>query len=392
VSRTHTFSGRSEELQLLSRCLHLSEEGEPQFVMLEGPSGVGKTALLRQFSRRAAEREKPGWVITVTPPSEGSFDPLAQAAREANLRHRLVAGRGTLATANELLPAWLAAVPGVGNLIAAVVATTRATRDTRIQRRTPGAQPLGDSCRSLIAEAARHPLVLLCDDLHRASPAAIDQLEQLIRGCDRGVHLLLIGAFEATPVGVADPPIQRLLTALPTGKVQQRTLRELNELELEILLGRRFPGVALPDSYARELIERTGGQPRAVLEYLDRMLHSGAIRFEDGRWELSPRREDDGDCPEDVLLSADLTSIPVSTIETLRAASTVGDEFDGSSVARLMHRDELYVEDQLATALHLGLIRVIGEISDEENEISTVYRFRSSHLRATLARLPIQRF
>ncbi|CAN5740513.1 hypothetical protein BH23GEM8_BH23GEM8_01120 [soil metagenome] len=52
MSRVHAFSGRLKELQLLSR-----------------------------------------------PPSEGSFDPVAQAAQEANLRHRLVFGRGSLAAA-----------------------------------------------------------------------------------------------------------------------------------------------------------------------------------------------------------------------------------------------------------------------------------------------------
>jgi predicted ATPase len=387
VSRVPVFAGRSEELQLLSRYLHLSEAGEPQIVIFDGQSGVGKSSLLQQFSRRAVVRERPEWVISVAAPPEGSYDAVEQAAREANLRHRLVSGRGGLAAARELLPSWIAAVPGVGNLIAAIVATAHATRARRLRRSSQDTPPLGDACHSLLTEAARHPLVLLLDDLHLASPAAIGQLEQLIRGCDRGVHLLLVGAFEATPVGIPDPPIGALLSRLPPGRVHHRTLRELSGDELEILTGRRFPGALLPDSFGHHLIERTGGHPRAVEEHLERLVTSGAILFVDGRWEIAPWGEEE--VPWDgVLTGADLTTIPPSTRETLRAASMVGDEFDGSTVARLMGRDELYVEDQLATALHLGLITATGEIADEEDEISTVYRFNSSHLRASLARLP----
>jgi predicted ATPase len=385
MSRVPVFAGRSEELQLLSRYLHLSERGEPQIVIFEGQPGVGKSSLLLQFSRRAAVREKPGWVISISAPSQGLYDPVAEAAREANLSHRLVSGRRGLVAARELLPAWLAAVPGVGNLVAAIVATASATRERRMRGASPGNRPLGDACRSLLAEAARHPLVVLFDDLHLASPAAIDQLEQLIRGCEAGVHLLLVGAFAAPAPGASDPPIKTLLSTRPSGNVHHRILRELNERELEILLGRRFPGMLLPEEYARALIEQTGGQPTVIEAQLDRMTESGAIRFVDGRWEAGAQR-DEVEPEGSPLISGELTSVPPSTIETLRVASQLGLEFDGATVARVMGRDELYVEDRLATALHLRLIVATGEMEDGDGEISTLYRFISSHLRASLAR------
>ncbi|MBA3620747.1 MAG: ATP-binding protein, partial [Euzebyales bacterium] len=49
VATDHPFVGRREELRVLEENLDAAAAGRPHVVLVEGPPGIGKTALLRRF-------------------------------------------------------------------------------------------------------------------------------------------------------------------------------------------------------------------------------------------------------------------------------------------------------------------------------------------------------
>jgi predicted ATPase len=81
-----------------------------------------------------------------------------------------------------------------------------------------------------------------------------------------------------------------------------------------------------------------------------------------------------------------LGSLHSDVAEIVRAASIFGDEFDALTLAQLLEMDELDLEDRLAVAVRFGLLNVAGEWTLQGGEISTLYRFASTAVRASLHR------
>ncbi|MBA2669927.1 MAG: AAA family ATPase [Gemmatimonadetes bacterium] len=390
MSKAQIFAGRIDELQHLSSCLHRAVDGEPNVVLIQGSAGVGKSALLEVFRERAARREKAGWVFHVGPRAEGAYQPISQAAVLATNKQaydRLGGRRKAMESARELLPGWLSAIPVVGNLIAAVTATLQILRRNRRPAQAVAQAP-DDAGEALLSAAASHPLVLLLDDLHQADEDAVEQVERVIRALRRGHKLLLVVTYRPTPPGVEDPPIQRMIRSLPGDALERRVLRELSEPELEIWLNRRFPHIVVPPPFLHWLYGRTGGHPAALEVTVQQLLDRSMIRFADRHWQIAAEAVERDDSIDDSPAEIDLGHVQPATAAVLRAASAFGDEFNGADVARSTGHDELYIEDQLATAAHYKLVRVIGETVDGDGEVATLYRFASSHLRVSLARLP----
>jgi predicted ATPase len=389
---TLLFAGRVEEIQFLFQAFGRVEAGKPQVVMIEGAAGLGKTALLQVFCERAAQRANSSYIFHIRPPRERAYEPVSQAAAEATnklLYDKMGGRRNALQAARQLLPDWLGAIPGIGEIVSAIVATVQALRRRR-KKATPAPVLKGDDATdALLAAAARRPLVLLLDDLHLAEPPAIEQLERLIHGRTAEHRLLIVGAYRPAAPGRPAAAVHRMIQALPRDTVLKRRLQELEPHELEALVTKRLPYVVIPPSFLHWLVENTGGQPQAVAAALDDLVHRSVIRFVDRRWHIDAEAEDiarDGSVAVTAALKVDLSGVRPPVMAVLRAASLLGEEFDGSTVAALLERDELYVEDQLAHAAHQGLVEVRGEITLPSGDIATLFRFSSGSLRAALAR------
>jgi predicted ATPase len=115
------------------------------------------------------------------------------------------------------------------------------------------------------------------------------------------------------------------------------------------------------------------------------LIESGAVRFEANEWKFEADATQ-FDSPAIGESFVDLSAIHPSIAEIVQAASVLGDEFDALTLARLLERDELAVEDQLALGMHYGVLERIGEIELPDDELTTSYRFAASHVRAALLR------
>jgi len=392
MSEVSTFAGRVEALHALFRNLSRAGGHEPRLVLVEGAAGRGKSALLGEFARRLAVHPREVAVVTVAAPADGAYDPVKLAARKVskNQMYERVGGRRqAMESARELLPDWLGAIPVIGELIAAIVATVQILRE---RRRAKNISPISgdDETDALIDASARRPLVLLLDDVEALERPAAARLEALLRAAEGRARILIVGA--ATPVapGTRPTPLQEMVAALPPALVARIDLRELTAPEITAWLRKRFPHVDIPATFLDWLRSATGGNPAAVDAMLDRLAERSVIRFVDRHWEIGEPPAD-MEAPAAAAPAVELSGLKPATLELLEAASAIGEEFDSLTLSRLVERDELHVEDHLAYAIRHGLVESIGE-AEVDDDVATLYRFRSAHLCSSLHRaLPAER-
>ena len=159
-------TGRTAEQAVLRRCLAGVSQGEapPHNVVLLGPRGNGKTALLRWFQHACAENEPAVEVLSLTP----SALPDDLALADALAPRRLLA---------KLLPRKI----GISSIGTAEWTRSNGPRDLAT---------------ALIARCRRRPLVVLLDEAHTlalGTGAALLNLSQQVRGAAAPFLLVLAG-------------------------------------------------------------------------------------------------------------------------------------------------------------------------------------------------------
>lgn len=185
--------GRQDELRQLVAALDTASTGPPRLVVVEGPSGIGKTALVRELQQPLAARQ--GLFV------QGKFE-----------QYRIDLPYLGLARALRDLTRWLGHLPEAALRDSAQRARAAVGDDrgalleiepqlARLLGTAPAAPPLppaeaerrqaGALCRLLGALCRRErPLVLFLDDLQWADPDSLRLLAGVI--VDRGIEGLLV--------------------------------------------------------------------------------------------------------------------------------------------------------------------------------------------------------
>jgi predicted ATPase len=399
MSTPQAFFGRTAELGQLDQGLERARAGTQQLVLLEGDPGTGKSALLRAFAALQPRwgRRAPRILYLSAPPEGERYEPVRHAALAATSRRLYQSSTDThQATdlARRVLPDWLAAIPVWGSLMAAVVATAQVVHRWLRQREFDSIDSADEYVAALIGAARRRPLLLLLlDDLERADREAVARLEALVCTADDNARILIVGAYRPTAPGVPDPPIHGMLRRLPAqGEAYvHRRLGPLSAEAVESWLQHRFPAAEVPAALVHWLHEATGGHPGTIGATLAHLQTRRAIRRGRSGWEFDTD-PDRLDLPDLAYSFADLSALNPYIAEVVQAASLLGEQFDAASLALLLARDELAVEDQLSVANRYEILHALGEIALPGGELTTAYRFRSAHVRAALLRsLPPER-
>jgi DNA-binding CsgD family transcriptional regulator len=222
------FVGRTEELGGLRARLADARHGRPQVVQVQGPAGIGKTALLEHFLVSAGE--PPGVAVLRASGEEAetllAYGVLNQLARSA--------GAAGAALSNSL------AAPSAPDPILA-----------------------GTGLLELLGELeSSRPVVLVVDDLHWADQPSVRALVFALRRLVADQVLAILAVRDD-----AEPPesLRRIVSGHHGSVVRVPGLDEYEIRELASTLGI----AALPGRAARRLCEGTHGNPlhaRAVLD------------------------------------------------------------------------------------------------------------------------------
>ncbi len=252
------FVGRVEALDALEQAAADAARGMPTAVWIEGASGIGKTALLRQFRQRLAcaggtlvfgSRARDGESIPFPALDEAIDELSSHLARLAPdvLEVLLPRRRGLLA---HLFP-----------VLARLPAVARADPDfddaaDPARRRWLACQTLREMLRRICDQ---HPVVLLIDDIQWLDPDSAGLLHQLLSGVDPP-PLLVVGA-RRTGDGVPSVDLRRIGSALPSPP-RALLLGPLSPTESCALVRSLWRGAEpLDDEVARHLARQSEGVP-----------------------------------------------------------------------------------------------------------------------------------
>lgn len=346
-ARRWPIAGRAGELAALAGLL--AEAETPQFAMLVGEPGIGKTRLAQELADRARAH---GFAVLIGRCSEDEGAPpmwpwvgvlraLADEVPGADLPEP---DSAELTRLSELLSRGLTPEP-----MTAGAATPGRTAEVDAER----FRVWNSVARLLAAASAVRPLLVVLDDLHWGDSSSLRLLHHLTEALGAG-RIVIVGTRRTHPE--------------PAGSLAQvaESLSRRHALRLDL--------TGLSTTEAAELIRSaTGEEPGTEIQALrDRAEGNPFFLIELVRLLAPANRRDSADSlPAAVsdVVARRIGRLPEPTADLLRTAAVIGRQFDLPLLAAASGRAEEEALDQLDPALAAGVIA----------ETETVDRFRFAH-------------
>ena len=360
--------GRQEATAALLAALDRTSRGAAELLLLSGPAGVGKSALVQEIYKAIAQRS--GYFIS------GKFDqlgrhipyaPVAQAFRELM--------RQLLTESPQALDRWttelLAALGPSGQVLSNLIPELELVIGPQPNLAELG--PTESKNRFSLAfqnflhvcATAEHPLVLFLDDLQWADPASLTLLQILLSDPERG-HFLVIGAYRDEEVDAAHP----LRLTLDELRKAGATTREcpIRPLELghvtELLGDTLNADLAAVAPLARLVYEKTQGNPFFLNQFLTALYKDRQLEFDVRRdaWSWDLERIAQAQVTDNVVefVVAKLRRLTPVAQRLLTLAACIGHQFELDVLSALGDRSPVQTAADLWEAVQEGLIVPLG--------------------------------
>ena len=359
--------GREQEVSILIDQFRLAADGVPSLLLVEGYSGVGKSALVHEIHQSIAEQG--GLFI------EGKFNQFQQNAAYSVIRHALESWLNQiLSFSEEQLQALRASIlmQLSGNarvLIDFLPAFKYLLGDLPLVPRL-GAKESQARFQLVMKQffklaSSKHPIVLFVDDLQWADRATLTLLPALLNEAD--CHLLIIGAYRDNEVDALHP-VREMLASIAeqekntaNSRLTHLKLEPLAASDINRLLGDTFTHCAQPLAPLAQLIqEKTNGNPFFIIEFIRTLYNDGLINFDLAaqcwRWDILDIEQQGITDNVATLMLGKMQDLPEKTQALLRTAACLGTRFAIKTLAKLVEQDESEVTLELWPALEQGLL------------------------------------
>ena len=356
--------GRETERAALLAGFRVARDGGRELIVVSGPAGVGKSALVNEIDRPVVEAEahfvagKFAQFGRSAPYSAliEAFEGLASqllAQPEAELeswRQALLTAMGTSgAVITEVLPA----IELITGPQPAVPPLTGPEAQNRFR------QVFQNVVRVFCREG--RPLVLFLDDVQWADHATVSLLEGLLRD-DATHNLLVVAASRDNEISPADP-FPRAVYRLEEGGLSIRRI-DLAPLDLEsvhLLIADTLSSTPEACAHLAELVQaRTLGNPFFVNQFLSRLHERGALGFDHAqrRWTWNVDRINELGITDNVveLMASRLLELDPACQRALQLAACIGNRFELEVLASIAGSTTAETIAALQPAIDEGLI------------------------------------
>ena len=335
----HQLYGREPERKQLHAAFVRASTGPPEFVVVSGPSGIGKSALLDELVGAIIARR--GFL------ARGKFD--EESARPFSAIITAVASvvDQLLTQSPEHLATWRerlrAALDGFGPVICELVPHLRAVLgEVPAKAELPPIEARNQvmlAFSRLLSELARpeHPLVLALDDVQWIDAASVTLLDTLI--ADRDAALLVVATARPSALEPGSR-FDELLSKLEVREIEPTSF-ELAPLGPEQLCAMIADVLSQPVEAVAPLAQivarKTGSNPFFARQFLLLLAERGLLERAPEGWRWDLRALERATLPEDALemMVAKIGGLDPTQRELICVASVFGSQFEPLAVERV---------------------------------------------------------
>ena len=344
--------GRERDLERMSEAFERTRFGGSKGVLVYGPSGVGKSSLVREMKQLVRQEQatflESKFEANKRPaPYEGFLQALKQWVMQI-----VANGEGSIAHWGEQMTRTLGPMAGV-----LVEALPELQLILGVQPEVPALPAQETRNRFLLAvlqwlsllPTTQHPLVLFLDDLQWADPASLHLLSLL--QTERPIpHLLLIGSYRIE--GEEDVPLRAPLEI----RVMPFTADEVRRLLQDTLRSSAERVAAL----AEVVTQKTGGSPLLVKQFVQSLPTKGLLALDartgEWRWDIEAISAlEVTESQVDFLLSS-FRQFPERNRQLLGAAACIGTTFRVELLSHVLGEEPSLVAVDLLPLMEERLI------------------------------------
>ena len=369
---------RVDEMAFLQRQADSVAGGLRRLVFVTGEAGIGKTALIDAFSRRAASEL--GAVVVRGQCVQGlgraeDYYPVKEALIHLCASTDGEAARRTLAC---LAPHWLPEQCG---------------QQSPPANAPPGNRLPGDLCPALEQLAAAKPLILVFDDVHWADEPTLNLISAIARR-RAPAKLMVLAAYRPRDLDTKHP-LKELKQDLLTHRLcSELPLASLEPVAVSQLLSRELGQESLPAGLVEFVHRRSEGNPLFAIAILEHLIAARALARPAGDpaapWEQNaPFQDPESAVPAELaqLIELEIERLAPQDQHLLEAASLIAVAFPAWAVAAALERDPAEVEEACdALAGSLYFLHRAGRDDLPDGTSSAFYVFAHSLYREVLYR------
>ncbi len=360
--------GRETEIETLLKGFEQASVGACKMVLVTGPAGIGKSALVREVQSailKSPVTDQKRYFIS------GKFDQLKKSVPYVPLIHafqELI--RQILAESDAEVSIWkeklLKALGPNGRVMIEVIPELELIIGP--QPAIPTVGPMENINRfNYVFEnfiktfaAQDHPLVIFLDDLQWADAASLKLIEMFITV--QTEYLFLIGAYRDNEVDAAHPLTFAMEEIHKSGaEVETVQLEQLKENHVNQILSETLScDPERSKLLARMCFEKTLGNPFFLNQFIHSLHRDGLIEFsaEKGIWqwdELKIRQADITDNVVDLMIGR-IRGLSENTSHLLSLAACIGNQFDLNILSTVYGKTVQKTADDLFEALQAELV------------------------------------
>lgn len=361
---TDKLIGRESETKRLLNAVMDAAAGKPSsFVLVEGPAGIGKTALVQHVRRQLGET--PHVFASGKCEQADGAKPYASLARALQVLLRGALGYPPAEyerlqhSIGTMSPDEVSIVTGSFPALVRILGEHAYERPISAHAERPR---FLDAMAKLLAAFSVHgrPLVLFLDDLQWADEGTLEVLLHLARG-PMGKFVALIGATrenEGQPLSAAHRAL------LDDWRWQKVPLRPLSHADVHALLNGLLPGTAGQIDALRESICRcVGGNPLFAIEFVRSLIDDEVLRYDDATrdWHTSTLVIDASVQASSVieLISGRIAPLNAQARAVLRCLALLAEPVDLDTIIAAMRLTTATIVEGLATAVEVQLVSVV---------------------------------
>ena len=346
--------------------------GSTQVVLVSGESGIGKTALTREFLRRTAAASNVGVAVGQCVEGFGGteayypiLDALTKLCKDGD-------GNTIIQQIASLAPTWAIQMPG----------QVSAERRRALQRQIVGAgrdRMLREGCELFEALTSVKPLILVLEDVHWADYSTVDFISAFARRRSKA-RLMMMVTTRPEEAAQSRHPIRTLFRELIAQKLCKELALERLGLDAIAMMTAK-PGHTADLALTRLLFEQSNGNPLYAESLLEHLIGRGVVTTSANGWELSETRDN---VPLEVppriemVVESGIERLPPPHRQALEAASVDGMEFVSMAVAPAAGLDAVAFEDICEELTRNDSYVRRGQI-DPDNDFRLGGRFEFRH-------------